>query len=370
MIEFEEGNPSFCLLKLGSHADQRRVLRLFEKGVVPRLHHRDNLMPEWELRLSETNPQQTSLESAMESATLSERFQSAEEGMPEKYSGAQVPLLHLSGLPGVNNREWGGVRMTEAVISSMVHRAFGIQTSPEMVVFGAGRTECWLLLPQKDISRVHSLFRSGVKPVLHHKNNELMTSLSNGLQIEVSSPRATPPLPAALSTKLEIKSAEESEHLNLVLTGLPGMHPAWRFVNESVIASIMHRTFSVKTSASGIFIEPNRKACEVMLSESDARYVVASGRPIVLHHRDPGISSLVMKPTLQERVPVEASSSWQLIDNQTEADTSAEPILLHPSWRDIDTPEVIGELEVGQVAAGAFDLKISCSAHDDFFETA
>ena len=137
-----------------------------------------------------------------------------------------------------------------------------------------------------------------------------------------------------------------------------------------------------------------------MLSESDARYVVASGRPIVLHHRylikviyclfctfnnlpfvhlfsflytlgrDPGISSLVMKPTLQERVPVEASSSWQLIDNQTEADTSAEPILLHPSWRDIDTPEVIGELEVEQVAAGAFDLKISCSAHDDFFETA
>lgn len=298
----------FCQVTLSSSVEQRRVLQLVHAGVFPALHHRDSSVPDWMMNVSTC------------SRLVAEVLKREAENEASS-DFAESSVIELSGLPGVSNREWAGVRLTGVVIASMIHRTFQVKTSADMVFFNEDRTVCWCDLQSSACARrVISLSRGGVIPSLHQNEDGVCADLA--IQVSWPSKRACS---SNAENRSALKSAEarcnddddddrKVEKGSILVTGLPGAyHPSWRFLNGSVIASILFRTFGVRTSPDFVTISPDRKCARVQLSMADARHVLqlsTEGQYITLHHRDPAVLSLRMlvKPLNEDEDPVEAAA--------------------------------------------------------------
>ena len=77
----------------------------------------------------------------------------------------------------------------------------------------------------------------------------------------------------------------------IVLSGFPGVEVGWEGVpvSESIVASVLHRTYDVRTHASMVHFDASRQRCWVRLSShADAVSVLEQTIQVVpsLHHRD------------------------------------------------------------------------------------
>jgi len=145
MVVFHDGG-NFCSVELGNETDARFVMLRAANGILPTLRHRNVTIPDWALQVDRECPDRKQESSTGSStASIPERDEAKffqEEDNVDPNAGKASSLIQLSGLPGVFNREWEGVRMTESVVASMVHRTYGVRTSPEGVTFNEDRTRC------------------------------------------------------------------------------------------------------------------------------------------------------------------------------------------------------------------------------------
>ena len=311
-----------CYVELTSVEDARRVLVQYEKGVSPTLHHRDEAIADWILSLSSAPedlvvPQSRSNDDGEEpsdGAVLPD--------MSAVTTDLTGPVLILEGFPTSNNSGWNGVRVNEVVVASMLHRTFGVRTNPGMVVFldgdkSAKTRSCRIELSSiMDAQQVLLLYSRGKRPTLHRaegqRGDNPFQLIIRAANQEGGGPLAAQPseapMPDGLKHGVESRNPQEMEpesargsadgddfassrndNESLILTGLPGPHPAWRFINDKVLASLIHRTFGVRTNANAVLVAPDRRSCRLNLSASDAMHVMhctSRGQKITLEHRD------------------------------------------------------------------------------------
>lgn len=95
-----------------------------------------------------------------------------------------------------------------------------------------------------------------------------------------------------------ISDSEADGTTYLKVLGLPGNDGTWRFLNETVMAALVHRTYRVKTHPSNVSISSDRRLCTLRLNTEDARRVLTAaatdGGHLRLDHRDARVPALVM----------------------------------------------------------------------------
>ena len=328
-----------CYVELSSAEDARRVLVQYEKGTSPTLHHRDEAIADWILSISATSEDvvlQVKPSEQDERLGEADHYDATAEG-PDPPELAE-PVLILEGFPAANNAGWNGVRVNEVVVASMLHRTFGIRTNPGMVTFldseRATKTRtCRVELASiGDAQQVLLLYSRGKRPTLHraegqrgdnpfhlvirgvHHEDEWLPVMEQSEVLMVghartkvgrsneSRPQEMEPESATRSAEAEERSGIQNESESLLLTGLPGTHPAWRFINDKVLASLIHRTFGVRTNPSSVTVGPDRRSCRLSLSSSDARHVMhctTRGQKITLEHRDARMPGLELSINAQ-----------------------------------------------------------------------
>jgi hypothetical protein len=148
MVVFHQGGE-FCSVELSSCEDMRSVLRQVKNGTFPTLHHRDEAVSDWVLKVDRDAPSPARNGGRVSSETQSSETSIEAPCLDKKGRAGQGSTIQLSGLPGAFNREWEGVRMTEVVVASMIHRTYGVRTSPELVTFNDDRTHCLIDLQVK-----------------------------------------------------------------------------------------------------------------------------------------------------------------------------------------------------------------------------
>jgi hypothetical protein len=138
---------------------------------------------------------------------------------------------------------------------------------------------------------------------------------------------------------------------HVFVLGLPGNHAAWRFLNGSVLASIIFRTFGVETIAERVTISDDRRSALISLLEVDANVVLTTRLAVVLHHRDQRILSLRMVvsafPEMSDDNTITGSCPCAIeecIQDKKERDAEWQRLVdkgvlestgkLHPSWEE------------------------------------
>jgi len=289
MVEFNE-TGQWAAVELVSHTDARKVGALSEQGIVPILHHRSRTMPPYSLSVSRFGP--------VVSAPASSTGREAPAPLPVS------TVIEISNLPGIDDQYRSGLRLTETVIASMIHRTYNVRTHPRDVCFEASRTKCWIELGSlASAQKVLSWYSGGKTPILHQRDGVSFSTLA----VAGSSTSFDHIKAWVFDQEQRVAEERQSEvRGSIILTGFPGENSDdWRFVSAAVIASILYRTFDVQTSAEGVEFSPDHLSCSVLLSEVDAKKVIRDferGRKILLHHRDYHIQSLQLHASLEEDV--------------------------------------------------------------------
>lgn len=339
MVTFvDDISRTSCYVELSSIDDARRILLQYEKGASPTLHHRDEDIADWILSVSVAPlnvviPRRANglNEVVANISGLAQEAMQAPVNLP--VLNLSEPVLILEGFPSVNNPGWNGVRVNEVVVASMLHRTYGIRTNPGMVSFldderTANTRSCRVELSSvPDAHQVLAMYLRGKRPSLHGADGQRSENLFNLIirsEFPDESENAVLNLLSSFNEQLRMNersrnpqeidlnsstasglnngsknvSTTKNETERLVLTGLPGPHPAWRFVNDKVVASLIHRTFGVRTNSNAVLVAADRRSCQLDLSSLDARHVMLSttkGQNIILEHRDSRMKGLDLK---------------------------------------------------------------------------
>lgn len=117
MIVFHDGGE-WCSVKLASSSDRRRILTLANQGTYPIFHNRDPQQPSTTLEILAELPHHINRTKHPMLSSNEERYLSHRKPT----DSSTQSIIQLMGLPGTENELWDGVRMTPAVIASMIHR--------------------------------------------------------------------------------------------------------------------------------------------------------------------------------------------------------------------------------------------------------
>jgi len=118
MVAFHD-NGEWATIDLVSHADARKVDELAEQGIMPVLRHRNRTVPPQTITVCRGGP------------VLVHAVNSETQATPWRQAST---VIRISNLPGLNDQNWSGVRLTETVIASMIHRTYNVRTHPRDVV--------------------------------------------------------------------------------------------------------------------------------------------------------------------------------------------------------------------------------------------